>query len=148
MTGRNIQVILRSPAKVDLRTLMAGTHSVSTEELDALRAAGIEVEVSGYDDITSDEGGVEMSSDKATKIAELEAELSKVIDAGNDLADMHETLIAAHASQKIALDEERQKSADLTEKLTAATAEIDALKAAAASQQNTPVAKIAAAKKA
>lgn len=114
-----IEVSLSSPAKVGARVLMAGVHRVSPAENEALCAAGV-VAVSGDGVTAADVLRVEIGTPQDTLLARLD-----------------------EADRMVSV--ERQNVADLTEKLTAAHAELEALKAAAGAEKLTiampPVAK-------
>lgn len=157
-----IEVTLSSPAKVDLRVLMAGVQSVSAEELHHLQEAGVvvtvgpvteEVVVSPHVDTVFDQAAFD-----AAVAAEAEKLAGQIFDGAlGKLEDEVKDLIATAEKEKAEflarIDEtgklltaERQKSADLAEKLTAAEADIVTLKAAPPPSVNTPVAKTASRK--
>lgn len=155
-----IEVTLISPAKVDLRTLMAGVQEVTQEELEHLKAAGVIVLV---DDGAADEPAGAPDLRRLFTAQEWEAAVSgeafklagqafdgKLNKMEAELKDLIKTTEAEADALRSRLDEtgqlltaERQKSADLAEKLTVAQGEIDALKAAIT---NIPVAKTTAKK--
>ena len=158
-----IEVTLRSPTKVDLRVLMAGVQLVSAAELEHLKEAGVVVTVGPVANEalvavppvapTFDQGAFDAAVAAQAQLlagqafdgelAKLEAEVKELVAmAEKEKADL---LSRLDETGKL-LTAERQNSANLAEKLTAVTAELDALKAAQPSSQNTTVAKTTAKK--
>lgn len=157
-----IEVTLSSPTKVDLRVLMAGVQSVSAEELQHLREAGVVVTaepVAEGNVVAANAGTVfDQAAFDAAVAAQAQLLAGQAFDGA--LAKMATELeeivaLAAAESQKLTMEKDAAlgqatdavaKAADLSEELTAVTAELDALKAAQTASQNTTVAKTTAKK--
>ncbi len=116
-----VEVTLHSPVKLGLCVLIAGTHKVSPADLRDLTAAGVVASVGG-----------EVAAGDVRQV---------------DIETPEDLLLARLDEADRMVSIERQNVADLTEKLTAAHAEIDVLKAATAAADKPttaipPVAKI------
>lgn len=161
-----IEVTVSTPAKVGSRILVTGLQRVSSDELKCLVAAGVVVggapeavglqvdsalPPSAFDEAAFN-AAVDAAAQKMARVAfdgalgQLEAELKDIIADSEKLsveklaAEQGVATLSSRIEQLTQqLDAERQNSADLAEKLTAAQAEIAALKARATpAAQDTP----------
>lgn len=153
-----IEVTLSSPTKVDLRVLMAGVQSVSAEELQHLREAGVVVTAEPVTEgnvVAANAGTVfDQAAFDAAVAAQAQLLAGQAFDGALAQAVREAKANAAEAKamameKDAALAQAKDAAAlaaDLAEKLTAVTAELDALKAAQTTTQNTTVAKTTAKK--